>query len=742
MASREQRIGRYEIVAPLAAGGMGQVFLARMRGIGGFERHVVLKTIDLSGDDREQMTAMFLDEARVLGRLHHQHIAPVFEVNEDDGKLYLVIDYIHGRTAQEIWQRALDTGSALPIDFGLAIVAGAASGLHYAHTRVDDQQQPLSIVHRDVSLSNLMIGYDGAIKLIDFGIAKAANRRIKTETGFVKGKLGYLSPEQLRAQEVDARSDVFALGIVLYELTTMARPFREQSDRMTAERIKSGAYRKPSELISNYPRELEAIVQRALRVDPRERYESADAMRRAIEALGHHYELVLGDAAIVEVMTQMFEDRREPWQRKARAETDLEIPTLPSLDDTPPPRLYKKPIRSATEAVEALSTELEQQPSIPPISVRIDSIPTPRPNDVPMGEFDEAMPTAIAAPSAELFRSTALPVRSTTIPVDDEAITAEGVATPLDPPSPDERVASIHRLFTQSAFNPAETPAIPIAALTDDLLRAETGVSVEPLRLETGPVEPPIRKSTKRGIVAGNTDEVAMLSPATVAPPIPEPAKRGSGARIAVIALVLIVLGAIGIIVYTVVADEEDATPDSMTVVPAPDKDAAATATDAAATAIDVATTTTTDAAVATTNDAPTATPSDATVTDAATPNDAASAANSTDAAASSPATDAAVTAKDAATSGPELRSITLKLTSVPTGATVVLDGKRLGKTPFDGPVEVTPGRHVIKLRLTGYNTVKIDVSDDLEREVAMTKAKPKPKPAEPEVPGGLDIPD
>src|SRR5678816_162098 len=147
---------------------------------------------DLPGTDEDEAVAMFLDEARLLGLLHHQHIAPVWAVDkDDDGQLFLVMDYIHGQTAHDAWTRTIELGAALPIDFSLTLAAAAASGLHYAHTRRDAEGRSLRIVHRDVSLSNLMLGFDGAVKLIDFGIAKAANRSTQTQAGFIKGKLGY-----------------------------------------------------------------------------------------------------------------------------------------------------------------------------------------------------------------------------------------------------------------------------------------------------------------------------------------------------------------------------------------------------------------------------------------------------------------------------------------------------------------------------------------------------------------------
>src|SRR5687768_888412 len=310
------RIGPYEILTQIAQGGMGAIYLARTGGMAGFERYVVLKTLALADDDHDT-EAMFLDEARVLGGLHHHRIAAVHDVARSDDYLFMVMEYVHGRDCFEIWQRCCELNVLLPLDFVLTVTAAAAAGLHYAHTRRDSGGKPLEIVHRDVSLSNLMIGFDGAVKLIDFGIAKSANRsQEKTQIGFVKGKLGYMAPEQVRGGVVDARTDVFALGIVLYELTTLRRAFRVESDHATLERIKSAKYTPPSQIINDYPPELERLIARALRLDPRERFPDAESMRRELEALAHRMDLVLGDAAVLEVMSQLFDDRTEPWQQQ------------------------------------------------------------------------------------------------------------------------------------------------------------------------------------------------------------------------------------------------------------------------------------------------------------------------------------------------------------------------------------------------------------------------------------------
>jgi serine/threonine protein kinase len=378
------RIGRYDLITALATGGMGRIWLAQAKGVGGFERKVVIKTLELPHDtaEAEAATAMFLDEARLLGLLHHQHLASVFEVGrDDDGRYYMVIDYLDGHSAHDVWERASQFGAALPLDFTLTVASAVANGLHYAHVRKGFDGAPLGIVHRDVTPSNVMIGYDGAVQLIDFGIAMAAERKAKTQTGLVKGKVSYLSPEQVTGRDIDARTDVFALGILLYEMSTMHRAFRDSSDLATMQRIKAGRVTRPSLVVPNYPLELEIIVMKALAVDPRERFGDADAMRRALEALGHRLHLVLGDAAVIEVMAQLFDARaaddaashasdpalewdsdheltvrREPGELLARLRAEHAaakrrdaVPTTPEL-----PTVKPRKLRAATEAADAL----------------------------------------------------------------------------------------------------------------------------------------------------------------------------------------------------------------------------------------------------------------------------------------------------------------------------------------------------------------------------------------------------
>jgi len=374
-----QKIGRYEVLSHLASGGMGQVYLARSTGLGGFERQVVVKTLDLSiTDDDEAFVTMFLDEARLVGALHHQYIAPVYEVGcDDEGRYYLVMDYVHGETTEAVFRACGEQSSSgpLPLPFALTVVSCVASALDYAHRLCAADGTPLDIVHRDISLSNVMVGYDGAVKLIDFGIAKAANRTTKTQVGTLKGKIGYLAPEQILRKDVDHRADIFALGIVLYELTTAKRAFRASSDLITLERITSGELTPPTECVPGYPAELERIVLKALQVDPDERFQDVGTMGRELEALAARMSLPLGHAAVADVMTALFGEQRRMRRRMARGsdvQTDPSIVAMPVEADEEKTPIVDLPVLDETDQQPALPRARAQRPTTP-------IVPTPRP---------------------------------------------------------------------------------------------------------------------------------------------------------------------------------------------------------------------------------------------------------------------------------------------------------------------------------------------------------------------------
>jgi serine/threonine-protein kinase len=307
------RVGRYEVITHLATGGMAQIYLARQSGLGSFERHVVLKTILRERASDQRFVTMFLDEAKLAATLNHQNVAQVYEVDQADGAYFMAMEYVHGENARAILETTLRRGWTIPLELAVMIISGAAAGLHHAHERRGKNGQPLNIVHRDVSPANIMVGYDGSVKVLDFGIAKAEERATKTVGGTIKGKYGYMSPEQCKGKPIDRRSDIFALGICLYELTTLRRAFKGNDDFETMKRIVSGDVILPSVAVPGYPRELEAILLTAMASDPNARFQSAQELIEALDAFAVRAKLTGSNTAMGRFMTQLFGSKKEPW---------------------------------------------------------------------------------------------------------------------------------------------------------------------------------------------------------------------------------------------------------------------------------------------------------------------------------------------------------------------------------------------------------------------------------------------
>jgi serine/threonine protein kinase len=330
------KIGRYEVISHLATGGMAQIYLARQTGLGSFERHVVLKTILRERATDQRFVTMFLDEAKLAATLNHQNVAQVYEVDHADGAYFMAMEYVHGENTRAILETTIRRGWTIPLELGIMIISGAAAGLHHAHERRGKNGQPLQIVHRDVSPANVMVGYDGAIKVLDFGIAKAEERATKTIGGTIKGKYGYMSPEQCKGKPIDRRSDIFALGIVLYELSTLRRAFKGNDDFETMKRIVAGDLVLPSQLVPGFPRELEAIILTALASDPGARFQSAQELIEALDAFTVRAKLTGSNTAMSRFMGQLFGTKKEPWIDTGLQSTDHTLVTpaeISELDD-------------------------------------------------------------------------------------------------------------------------------------------------------------------------------------------------------------------------------------------------------------------------------------------------------------------------------------------------------------------------------------------------------------------------
>jgi len=327
-------IGRYEPIRRLAVGGMAEIYLARLLGVGieGFEKLVVLKRILPQHALDPELLRMFLDEARLSATLTHPHITEVYDVGADGDAPFFAMEYVHGANLRELMRaHARSTGrgatAAAPLELGYAIeiVAAAAAGLHYAHDRLGPGGEPFGIVHRDVSPSNVLVSYDGAVKVSDFGIAKWALQRTRTQEGTLKGKFAYMSPEQCRGHAVDRRSDVFALGTILYELTTGAAPFTGESDLEILNRIATGVARAPTwpEDQGVYPTALADIVMRALAPNPDHRYPTMQAMQVALETFAREASIPVSTVALGGLMQRLFAEELAAWHEAQRAGKSL-----------------------------------------------------------------------------------------------------------------------------------------------------------------------------------------------------------------------------------------------------------------------------------------------------------------------------------------------------------------------------------------------------------------------------------
>lgn len=279
-------LGRYELLLPIAKGGMAQVWAARLRGTRGFQKLVAVKTILPGTIDNTRMEQMFLEEAQIASQIHHPNVVGTTDLGEHEGTLYLVMEWVDGEPLSQVLTKALEQGG-LPIEIAVNLIGQACQGLHAAHELRDDNGNPLGVVHRDVSPQNLLVTFSGVAKLVDFGIAKATSRAQAglTEAGEIKGKFSYMSPEQVQGQPFDRRTDLFALGIIAYLLTTGRHPFRGEHPAETVRNIVSEKPPvAPSVMIANYPPTLEYVIMKALEKSPDRRWDTANDMLSALEA--------------------------------------------------------------------------------------------------------------------------------------------------------------------------------------------------------------------------------------------------------------------------------------------------------------------------------------------------------------------------------------------------------------------------------------------------------------------------
>ncbi|HSK00191.1 MAG TPA: serine/threonine-protein kinase, partial [Kofleriaceae bacterium] len=308
------RLGSYEIIRKLARGGMAELFLAR-----GPEGLAVLKKILPKHADSPRFLQLFLDEARLAGSLDHPNIVRVFGADRDGATAFFAMEYLHGQDVRTMLHRAWTIREQVPIEHAIHVASRVAAALHHAHEQRRPDGTLLQIVHRDVSPSNIIVSYQGAVKLVDFGVAKAATSTVKTRTGALRGKVSYMSPEQARGAAIDRRSDIFSLGIVLWEMITTQRLFRGENDLQTLQLIINRPPAPPSELQPACEPELDRIVLRALAQDPDARYQTAAELLGDLEDAASIQGLDLEAGALAGYLGHLFAPEVRSWEEAKAA---------------------------------------------------------------------------------------------------------------------------------------------------------------------------------------------------------------------------------------------------------------------------------------------------------------------------------------------------------------------------------------------------------------------------------------
>ena len=373
---REQRtirVGKYELCGRLAVGGMAELFVARTRSLHGFEKLVALKRVLPQHVANQRLVRLLMHEAKLAANLNHPNIAQVYDVGEYAGTYFFTMEYVLGKDLRDIVRAAVERGRWLPIEHAVGIVIGVAAALHYAHTARGPGGQPLGIIHRDISPSNVLVTYDGVVKLVDFGIALAASLDMNSGGHLPAGKIPYMSPEQCRDETIDARSDIFSLGIVLWELTVGRRLFVSKGNPVALlSKIANEPAPPPSAISPDYPEELERIVMKALEIDRTKRYSTAQELQVDLEEFARHERLAISPTRMAAYMQELFADelKNPPELNLEGVEEEKEV-SLPSTHFGGPPTLIPREISATATAT---------PPAPPPVAVPLPAEPEPAPS--------------------------------------------------------------------------------------------------------------------------------------------------------------------------------------------------------------------------------------------------------------------------------------------------------------------------------------------------------------------------
>ena len=293
----------------IAVGGMAEIYIARHQGMKGFSRNIVIKKIRSHLSKEKSFVTMFLNEAKLAAQINHSNIAQIYDLGRVGDSYFIAMEYVRGRDLRTVVAKAQSVGIPFPLEYTLLVACEVCEGLFYAHRKVDDQAKPLNIVHRDVTPENIMVSFDGEVKVLDFGIAKAENMATETKVGELKGKLGYMSPEQIMGKTVDQRSDLYSLGVVLYEVLTHHKLFSGKHDVDVMRNVVEGNIYPPSYFNKDIPQAVEEIIMRCLERNRVSRYQSAWEVQVDIRQFLSQHEFDPSSIHLSNFMRQIFSDQ-------------------------------------------------------------------------------------------------------------------------------------------------------------------------------------------------------------------------------------------------------------------------------------------------------------------------------------------------------------------------------------------------------------------------------------------------
>ena len=332
-----QSFGKYTLLRQIASGGMADIYLARQAGAEGFAKDITIKKIKEQFTKKKSFVKMFQNEAKLAALLSHPNICQIFDLGQVGDSYFIAMEYIQGRDMNRIVNVSNRAGIPFPMEYALKIASNCCEGLYYAHTKTDSSGNPLNIVHRDVTPENIMVSFDGGVKILDFGIAKAGTLFDSEKPGEVRGKLSFLSPEAVRIKDVDHRADIFSLGAVLYEWITGYRLFTGESDESIMRSIVEGKINPPSYFKPDTPRQVETILMKALEKDREKRYQNAWDMQYDIDTFLTQHEFTPSNVHLANFLKQLFKEELDN-ERKTTPHEGAGTPLPPPVPHVAQPQ--------------------------------------------------------------------------------------------------------------------------------------------------------------------------------------------------------------------------------------------------------------------------------------------------------------------------------------------------------------------------------------------------------------------